>query len=95
MLLLKNLACVEEGRGVYRFSIGKHVGKRIFGRPRRTWQDNNKMALLNLCCGDMEWIELAQYWDRCRAVANVVLHLRVKLNARSFLIRSKPVSFTR
>ena len=33
------------GRGVYRVLVGKPEGKRPLGRPRRSWEDNIKMAL--------------------------------------------------
>jgi len=32
-------------RGAYRVSVGKHEGKRIFGRPRLRWEGNTKMDL--------------------------------------------------
>jgi hypothetical protein len=35
----------EEGRGVYRVSVGKPLGKRPLGRLRRGWEDNIKMDL--------------------------------------------------
>ena len=47
------------------------------GRPRRRWEDNIKMDLQELGCEDMDWIELAQDRDRCRALSNVVMNLRV------------------
>ena len=31
------------------------------------WEDNIKMDLLEVACGGMDWIELAQDRDRCRA----------------------------
>jgi hypothetical protein len=34
-----------ERRGIYRVLVGKPVGKRPFGRPRRRWEDNIKMDL--------------------------------------------------
>jgi len=34
-----------EGRGVYRVLVGRPVGKKPLGRPRRRWEDNNKMDL--------------------------------------------------
>ena len=32
-----------EWRGVYRVLVGKRVGKRPLGRPKRGWEDNIKM----------------------------------------------------
>jgi hypothetical protein len=49
----------REGRGVYRFLVGKPEGKRPVGRPRRRWEDNMKMDLQEVGCGGMDWIELA------------------------------------
>jgi hypothetical protein len=36
------VACMREGRGVYRVFIGKPDRKRPLGRPRRRWEDNNR-----------------------------------------------------
>jgi hypothetical protein len=37
--------------GTYRILMGKHVGKWPLGRPRRRWEDNNKMVLQELGWG--------------------------------------------
>jgi len=42
MGLARNVARIEERRGVYRFLMGKPVEKRPMGRPRRRWEDNIK-----------------------------------------------------
>jgi hypothetical protein len=39
-------------------------GKRPLGRPRRTWEDNIKMDLLEGGCRGMDWTELTQNRDR-------------------------------
>jgi hypothetical protein len=52
------------GGGVYRVLVGKPVGKRPLGRPRRRWEDNNKIDLQGVECGVMDWIELAQDRDK-------------------------------
>jgi hypothetical protein len=57
--------------------VGKPEGKRPLGRPRRRWEDNIKLDLQEVGCGCMDWIELAQDRDRCQALVNAVLNLRV------------------
>jgi len=66
-----------ERRGVYRVLVGKPEGKRPLGRPRSRWEDNIKMDLQEVGCGDMDWIELAQDRNRWRALVNAVMNLRV------------------
>ena len=55
-----HVARMGEGRGVYRILVGKPEGKRPLGRPRRRWEDNVKMDLQEVGCGDMDWVELAR-----------------------------------
>jgi hypothetical protein len=52
-------------------------GRRPLGRPRRRWEDNIKMDLSEIGFGDVDWINLAQDRDRCRALVNTVMNLRV------------------
>jgi hypothetical protein len=52
------------------------VGKRPLGRPRRSWVDN-KMDLLEIGLGGVDWIGLAQDRDKWRALVNSVMNLRV------------------
>jgi len=66
-----------ERTGVYRVLVGKPEGKRPLRRPRRRWEDNIKMDLQEVRCGDMERIDLAQDRDRWRALVNAVMNLRV------------------
>jgi len=63
--------------GVYRVLVGQPEGKRPLGRPRRVWEDNIKMDLQEVGCGDMDWIELAQDRDRWWALMNAVMNLGV------------------
>ena len=41
------------------------------------WEDNIKMDLQEVGCGGMDWIELVQDRDRCRALVNEVMNLLV------------------
>ena len=68
---------VRERGGVYRVLVGKPEGKRWLGRPRRRWEDNIKMDLQEVGCGDMDWIDLAQDRDSWRALVNAVMNRRV------------------
>jgi len=68
---------VGEKRGVYRVLVGKLKGKRQLGRPRCRWENNIKMDLQEVGCGDMDWIDLAQDRDKWRALVNAVMNLRV------------------
>jgi len=54
----------RERRGLYRVMLGKPEGKRPLGRPKRRWENNIKMDLLIVGCGDMNWIDLVQDMDR-------------------------------
>ena len=78
--LLISSVCGRMGEriGACRGFVGKPEGKRSLGRPRRRWEDNIKMDLQEVGCGDMDSIELAQDRDRCRALVNAVMNLRVQ-----------------
>ena len=47
----EHVARIGEGRGVHRVLVGKPEGKRPLVRPRRRWEDNNKMDLREVGCG--------------------------------------------
>jgi hypothetical protein len=72
-----HIALMGENRNVYRLLVGKSEGRRPLGRPRRRWLDNIRMDLVEVGCGDVEWIGLAQDRDRWRALVNSALNLRV------------------
>jgi hypothetical protein len=55
-----HVARVWEKRNAYRLLVGKPVGTRPLGRPRRRWVDNIRMDLGEVGWGDVDWIGLAK-----------------------------------
>ena len=41
------------------------------------WEDNIKMDLQRVGCGGMDWTDVAQDRNRCRALVNAVMNPRV------------------
>jgi hypothetical protein len=70
-----HIARMGDERGVYRVLVGKPEGKRQLGRPRRRWEDNIRMDLQEVGCGDMDWIGLTHDEDRWLALVNAVMNL--------------------
>jgi hypothetical protein len=62
-----------EKRNAYRLLVGKPEGKRTLGRRR--WVDKIKMDLLEIGCGGVDWIGLAQDRDKWRDFVNAVMNL--------------------
>jgi len=65
---------MEESRGVYRVLMGKPEGRRPIGRTRHRREDNIKMNLQEVGCGDMDWIDLAEDRDRWQALVNAIMN---------------------
>jgi hypothetical protein len=68
---------MEKKRNSYRILVEKPEGKTPLRRPRRRWVNNIKVDLKEIRCGGMDWIDLAQDRDQCRALRNTVMKLRV------------------
>jgi hypothetical protein len=72
-----HVACMGQGRSVYRVSVGRPEGKRPLGRPRRRWEYNIKKDLRETGIDGANWIQLAQDRVQWRAFVNTVMNLRV------------------
>jgi len=48
-----------ERRGTCKVLVWKREGKRPLGRPRRRWENDFKMDLLEVGGGCLDWIDLA------------------------------------
>jgi hypothetical protein len=57
--------------------VGKPEGKRLLGRPRHRWVDNNKMDFREIGCRGKDCIDLAQDRDQWRALIDTVMKLWV------------------
>jgi hypothetical protein len=71
-----HVARMGDRRGAYRALVGKPEGRRPLGRPRRRWGIILKWIFERLG-GGIDWIDLAQYRGRWRALVYTVMNLRV------------------
>jgi hypothetical protein len=71
-----HVARIEEKMKAYKLEIGKPQVKRSLGRPRHRRVDI-KAAFAEIGWSGVDWIEVAQYRDKSRAVVNAVMNLRV------------------
>jgi hypothetical protein len=55
-----HVACMGQGRDVYRILVGRPEGKRPLGRPRRRWDENIKLELREKGFDGEHWIRLAR-----------------------------------
>jgi hypothetical protein len=85
-----HVARMREERKVYKVLVGKPEGKRPLGRPRRRWRDGIRMGLRKIGLGGVDWIRLAQYRDRLRAVVSAVMNLRVLALRYDTALSSEP-----
>jgi hypothetical protein len=72
-----HVARMEEGRGVYGVLAGRPEGKRLLGRPRRSWEDNIKLDFKGTGIDGANWIRLAQDMVQWQAFVNTLMSLRV------------------
>jgi hypothetical protein len=65
-----HVASMEERRSLYRGLAGRPLG-----RSRCRWEDNIKIYLQKVGCGDMDWIKLAQDGERWQTLVIAVMDL--------------------
>jgi hypothetical protein len=71
-----HVACMGEGRHVYRVLVGRPEGKRPLGRCRHRWEDNIKMDLRETEINWVNWIQLTLGGVQWQACVNTVMNLR-------------------
>jgi hypothetical protein len=70
-----------ERKSLYSVLVGRPEGKRPLGRPKRRWKDNIRMDPLQVVCGAMDWIYLAEDRDRWGKIGRKLLFHPVGLGA--------------
>jgi hypothetical protein len=58
MIWAEHVAGMGEKRNVYKILVGKPVGKRPLGRPRRRWVDNIKTGLREIGWSELIWFRI-------------------------------------
>ena len=62
-----------EREGAYRVLVGEHQRRRPLRRPRRKWKDTIKTDFKEKKKDSgVNWINVAEDWDKCQAVVNTV-----------------------
>ena len=59
------------------FLVGIPQGEIPLERPRRRWEDNIKMDLMEMGCDARNWMDLAEDRDQRRTYVRAVMNLRV------------------
>jgi hypothetical protein len=77
MRLAGHVARMGEKSNVYKLLVGKSEGRRPLGRPRHRWLDNIEMDLVEIGCGSVDCIGVAQDSHKWRALVNAVMNLEV------------------
>jgi hypothetical protein len=72
-----HVACMGEERKMYKVLVGKPMGMRPLGRPKRKCEDRIRIDLGEIDWGSVEWIQLAQNRDQWWAVVNTVMNIQV------------------
>ena len=73
----EHVARMEESKSAFKILTGKLTGKIPLGRPRRSWEDNIRMDLEDICISAGNWVDSAQDRNYWRPLVNVTLKLRV------------------
>jgi hypothetical protein len=77
MMWARHVACVGEGRAVYRVLVGRPEEKKPLVRPRHRWKDNIKIDLREVGIDGANWIQLAQDRVQWWVFVNTVMNLRI------------------
>jgi hypothetical protein len=60
----RHVTCMEESRDIYKVSVGKSEGKRPYGRPRPSWEDNIRKWDVGVMTG-WRWLRIGTTGGHC------------------------------
>jgi hypothetical protein len=72
-----HVACMGKIRNAYYILVVNLKGMTPLGRPQHRWEDNIRMKLREIGCGDVDWMHLSQDRDQWWACVNMVMILWV------------------
>jgi hypothetical protein len=72
-----HVAQMGSKKSAYSVLVRIPEGKRPLGIPNHVWEDNIKLDLREIGCGDIDWISLAQDRNQWKDLVNMVKDLRV------------------
>jgi hypothetical protein len=76
-----HVAWMGQKMDAHRLMLGKPEGIRPLETPRRRCVANIEMDLREIVWGQVDWIGMAHYRDKWRALVNVVMNLQVPENS--------------
>jgi hypothetical protein len=73
-----HMASIGERSAPYRVLVGKPPGGKRLARPSLTVKENVKVEVKAIELEGMNWINLAQYGDRCCEFVDTLMNLQFK-----------------
>jgi hypothetical protein len=77
MRLPGNIARMKAKPNAYRVLVENAEGEIPLRRPRRRWEENNKLNIKEIRWGGADWIHVSQNRDNWMALVSTVMNLRV------------------
>jgi hypothetical protein len=73
----RHVECMREMRNIDKSLVGRPERKRPLGRTGYKWEDNINMGIVEIMCGGVNWIHLAQERVMHLAFVNTVMNLKL------------------
>ena len=77
LIWASHVARMEEGRTAFKILTRTPIGKRLLGRPRRTWEENIRIDIKEIAINTRNWDDSPQDRDYWRALVTAALNPQV------------------